>query len=192
MSQNKAARKGTPDLSSSKRALLWFYLMPPIVWLVCIFLASTSMGAEEVTLRALIRLLKLLTPEQAGTLQAETFSKVNFLIRKCAHLSEYAVLALLVARAIQFGAMRLKFQAVIGGLLCCAAYAATDEFHQSFVPGRTASIHDVMIDCVGAFFALCLMSLWFALKTLEQRMWQNNDDTAQPLGSRQAMENERV
>lgn len=190
--QINALKQDKPQPGHSHRALLWFYLAPPLVWLACIFLASTSFGAEEVTLRALIRLLKLLTPEQAGALQAETFSKVNFLIRKCAHMSEYAVLALLVARAIQFGAIRLKLRAVVGGLLCCAAYAATDEFHQSFVPGRTASIHDVLIDCVGAFVALCLMSLWFALKALERRVWQSSGDTARPFSSQQAKTNERV
>ncbi len=160
------------------RRLLLFYIVPPLIWLVCIFLASTRLGAEEVTLRALIRLLKVLTPQQAGTLQADTFSKVNFLIRKCAHMSEYAVLALLAARAIQYGAIRLKWQAIAGGLLCSVAYAATDEFHQSFVPGRTASIHDVMIDGTGAFFALSLLALFFALKNTERRLWLDYTKTS--------------
>ena len=43
-----------------------------------------------------------------------------------------------------------------------AAFAASDEFHQSFVSTRTATAHDVMIDCSGAFAAvlLCWMFAW--------------------------------
>jgi VanZ family protein len=40
--------------------------------------------------------------------------------------------------------------------LAAAAFAASDEYHQSFVPSRTASAHDVMIDCIGAFAAVLL------------------------------------
>jgi VanZ family protein len=41
-------------------------------------------------------------------------------------------------------------------LLSCAAYAASDEFHQSFVPSRTASLRDVTIDLCGATLAVLL------------------------------------
>ncbi|MDI1321017.1 MAG: VanZ family protein, partial [bacterium] len=45
-------------------------------------------------------------------------------------------------------------------LLLAAVYAATDEFHQSFVPGRTASLGDVLIDITGAFVALAVAAAW--------------------------------
>ena len=64
----------------------------------------------------------------------------DLVLRKCAHMTEYAVLAILLARALGREA-----PAFIAGLL----YAASDEVHQAFVRGRHASPVDVAIDAVG-------------------------------------------
>ena len=78
-------------------------------------------------------------------------------MRKLAHVSEYAVLAVLLYRAFVHTALKGR-RALSAGLvlLLCAAYAATDEFHQAFVPSRTASLRDVMIDICGATLAVLL------------------------------------
>jgi VanZ family protein len=78
-------------------------------------------------------------------------------MRKLAHVSEYAVLAVLLYRAFVHTALKDR-RALSAGLvlLLCAAYAATDEFHQAFVPSRTASLRDVMIDICGATLAVIL------------------------------------
>ena len=83
--------------------------------------------------------------------------QVLFFVRKLAHASEYAVLALLLYRAFVHTA--LKSRTILSAglvLLLCAAYAASDEFHQSFVPSRNASLRDVMIDICGAMLAVIL------------------------------------
>jgi VanZ family protein len=64
----------------------------------------------------------------------------DLILRKVAHLSEYAVLGALLVRAIQRPAVAI----LVGGL-----YAVTDEFHQHFVRGRHAAWYDVLIDTVG-------------------------------------------
>jgi VanZ family protein len=69
------------------------------------------------------------------------------LLRKCAHVTEYAILALLLARAIQ----REGPAFVLGAL-----YAVSDEFHQSFVRGRHAAPLDVAIDAIGLALGLVL------------------------------------
>jgi VanZ family protein len=69
----------------------------------------------------------------------------DLILRKCAHLTEYAVLAFLLARALGREA-----PALLLGVL----YAASDEFHQSFVRGRHASPVDVAIDAVGLLVGL--------------------------------------
>jgi len=78
-------------------------------------------------------------------------------MRKLAHVSEYAILAVLLYRACVHTALKGR-RALSAGLvlLFCAVYAATDEFHQSFVPSRTASLRDVMIDICGAMLAVIL------------------------------------
>jgi VanZ family protein len=69
----------------------------------------------------------------------------DLVLRKCAHVTEYAVLAFLLARAIGS-----EVPAFLLGVL----YAASDEFHQSFVRGRHASPVDVAIDSVGLLLGL--------------------------------------
>jgi hypothetical protein len=64
----------------------------------------------------------------------------DVVLRKLAHLAEYAVLGLLLGRAI----VRRTLAAVAG-----IAYAGTDELHQHFVPGRQAALRDVAIDAAG-------------------------------------------
>ena len=65
-----------------------------------------------------------------------------------------------------FAAMT-KWTLAFGVFLVTATFAASDEFHQSFVPTRTASAHDVMIDCMGAFVAVAIC-LIFADKRISQ------------------------
>jgi VanZ family protein len=69
----------------------------------------------------------------------------DYVLRKCAHMTEYGVLAFLLARAL----LRAAPAFVVGVL-----YAASDEVHQEFVRGRHASPIDVAIDAVGVVAGL--------------------------------------
>ena len=71
----------------------------------------------------------------------------DLLLRKLAHMAEYAVLALLLLRAT--GSYAWALAATVG-------YACTDELHQTFVRGRHGSPVDVAIDAVGALAGLAL------------------------------------
>jgi VanZ family protein len=64
----------------------------------------------------------------------------DLVLRKLAHLTEYAILGALLLRALA----RPELAILAGGL-----YAASDEFHQHFVRGRHAAWYDVVIDTVG-------------------------------------------
>ncbi len=73
--------------------------------------------------------------------------------RKGAHLVEYGVLALLLLRA--FSAEGWERRRALGAaFLFSVAYAASDEIHQYFVPGRYAKVRDVALDGLGAALAL--------------------------------------
>jgi VanZ family protein len=71
----------------------------------------------------------------------------DLVLRKLAHFCEYAVLGVLLARAI--GREPVALAAGV-------AYAATDELHQSFVPGRHAAFRDVAIDSAGVLLGVVL------------------------------------
>jgi VanZ family protein len=110
------------------------------------------MSAEH-TSRIIGPFLRWLDP----TISPVTILRVQFFMRKLAHVSEYAVLAVLLYRAFVHTALKGR-RALSAGLvlLLCSVYAATDEFHQAFVPSRTAAVRDVMIDICGAVLAVIL------------------------------------
>jgi len=118
-----------------------------------IFAGSTDLMSAEHTSRIIVPLLGWLFP----TMSPLTVVRVEFFLRKAAHVSEYAVLSVLLYRAFVntvFQSRRALSAGIV--LLSCVAYAASDEFHQSFVPSRTASLRDVMIDVFGATLAVLL------------------------------------
>jgi len=128
-----------------------------------IFLISTDLGSAAHTSQILVPLLRWVNPDISPT----AIDLIHTIIRKGGHLTEYAILALLSLRAVtRSGAHRQtpsrewSFRAAGIALLVAGLYAATDEFHQSFIPSRTASIYDVMIDTSGAFVALSVVFLW--------------------------------
>jgi VanZ family protein len=86
----------------------------------------------------------------------------HLVIRKCGHLTEYAVLAIFLWRALRQPVKNetrpWNWPDARLTLLLVMLYAATDEFHQSFVPGRTSLASDVLIDTVGG--AAGLLALW--------------------------------
>jgi VanZ family protein len=79
----------------------------------------------------------------------------ELMFRKAAHLVEYGVLACFLARALAGQGSRPR--RVLGiGLFVCVLFAASDELHQSFVPGRYGKVRDVALDSLGAALVLSL------------------------------------
>ena len=80
-------------------------------------------------------------------------------IRKLAHVAEYFVLATVVYRALRFERPSL-IDAKLRTIVFVALAALLDEFHQSFVPSRTATIIDVGYDCLGGIWALWMITAY--------------------------------
>lgn len=84
-------------------------------------------------------------------------SAVDFFFKKTAHLVEYAILTVLIFRATK----NIKLSIILSIL-----YAASDEFHQSFIPGREPRVRDVIIDATGSTIGVILWSkLYLKTKT---------------------------
>lgn len=90
---------------------------------------------------------------------------IDYLVRKAAHMTEYAVMALL-AWAFLAGYIGKNVKTYLFALVIAAFYAGTDEFHQLFVPGRAGRFGDVCIDTLGA--ALFLFVLFWLQKIWEK------------------------
>lgn len=138
------------------RGRAWRYL-PLLLWMALIFFFSTGELSASNTSRIVRPLLLWLFPG----ISEERIMLAHLLVRKGAHFTEYAVLALLAARAFATSSqvpLRRHWFAASFGLVCL--YALSDEFHQSFVPSRTGSIYDSFIDMSGGLTALLLLSVW--------------------------------
>jgi len=137
------------------------YWLPVLIWLGFIFLGSTDLMSAEHTSRFLIPFLLWLRPD----FSPEALAQVHFVLRKLGHVTEYAILAMLLWRALRRetdpkrrAILRLRSGQTLflSVWVLCAIFAATDEYHQSFVASRTAAIGDVLIDTCGAAIGLVL------------------------------------
>ncbi len=141
-----------------RRETWWRWWWPAMVMMVIIFIGSTDLGAMSHQSRFLLPMLRWLGLGEAA------IHAVVLAIRKMAHLGEYALLAVLLWRAwLRRPALnpRAAWPWTVGlaPLFFCAVFALLDEFHQSFVPSRGASLWDVMIDVCGALIGLALLWL---------------------------------
>jgi len=131
------------------------YWLPPVLWMAVIVGFSSDAASSPRTESWLLPILRGLAP-WATSAQLEA---LHWLVRKIAHLSEYAILAALWLRALVRGRGLSPRNAGLIALAISAAWAALDEVHQSFVPSRSASVADVALDTAGALVALGIASL---------------------------------
>ena len=80
----------------------------------------------------------------------------DFVVKKIAHLFVYAVLAVLLYRSLKHTTKLNKTYLLLFTITITTLYALSDEFHQSFTPGREPRLRDVAIDVVGAITGLNL------------------------------------
>jgi VanZ family protein len=136
--------------------------------MVIIFSASSDSGSFQHSSRIIRPLVLWLFPSASH----QTVHTIVYIVRKCAHMTEYAILALLILRALQVRCNRSQLWEVGDAKLAftvIALYAASDEFHQRFVPSREASVRDVAIDCFGAACALAVVWLLRRKTAAEQK-----------------------
>ncbi len=123
-----------------------------------IFSGSGDARSAAHSSRIIVPLMRWLFPN----IDQEHLDLVVLLIRKCAHLAEYAVLAWLFWRAVRKPVKQdtrpWSWPLAGGAILFVALYAASDEWHQTFVPNREGCLRDVLIDTTGA--VLGMAGLW--------------------------------
>jgi VanZ family protein len=138
------------------RVRLWAYA-PFLLWVGIIFFLSSESGSSNQTSRLIRPLLHFLFP---GAPDA-TIDIYHWYVRKAAHFAEYAILALLVARAFLVLRPPIRFWpfASIGVV---AVVACADEMYQTLDASRTASAYDSLLDICGGAFALLV--LWLVIR----------------------------
>src|SRR5215470_13916368 len=142
------------------------YWAPPIIWMSVIFWFSTDLFSADNTGSLLSNVVSFIYPGATR----ELFDSIHFYVRKAGHLTEYAVLALLLFRAFRSGSQeRWRPRWALYSFLVVFLYALLDEYHQTFTRHRTASFYDSLIDTSGAVTALVLSWLLSHRATETQR-----------------------
>ncbi len=128
-----------------------------VIWMIAIFLFSAqdadessrmSMGIGEAVGQVFVEDYENWSEEK----QMSFIDSVEFPIRKAAHALEYTLLGFLLMGTLS----GKKGTTFLSGIL----YAASDEFHQLFVPGRSGQITDVLIDSAGVILGILIYSLY--------------------------------
>jgi len=132
------------------------YWLPAIAWACLISTFSTDVFSSEHTSRFTIPLLHWMFPQAS----VETLGLMHAVIRKSAHLTEYFTFSIFLMHGLRGKDRAWSLRLAIWAVAIAAGYAALDEFHQSFVPSRTASPWDALLDTVGASAAQIFLWLW--------------------------------
>lgn len=119
-------------MQNRKKKSAVFYWLPVFLWCAVIFYLSSI-------------------PD----LRSDFSSQWDYVLRKLAHITEYAILAFLFFRAAsQYISTR---RAIAYGALLALTFALTDEYHQTFVSGRSGNLFDVSIDSIGIFLSVFII-----------------------------------
>lgn len=133
-----------------------------LCWMVVIFMFSAEPDTESSELSGSVsyRIVSVVNTIAASHWDENELldraELIDYPVRKCAHMSEYAILTLFGFVTFSFLHGRRKFLIPIG---ITFLYACTDEFHQLFVPGRAGRFTDVLIDTTGGIIMLLFIAL---------------------------------
>jgi VanZ family protein len=136
------------------------------VWMIALE-STVMMGAAETS-----GPLRKLWESLFGAVSEARWDLLHHYIRKTGHFSGYGLVGGLFFRAwylsmpLQARISRM-LRAVIYALLCTLILASSDEYHQSFLPGRTSSPYDVLIDMSGALTIQVI--LWIVLSVFSRK-----------------------
>lgn len=142
----------------------WLRWLPAILWMGLIFLMSQQPGGGS---GALSRRIMGYLARVGIDFEAWFGDHAVWVLRKCAHFTEYMILFFLLQFALsrQLRGEKARWWALLGVFL----YACTDELHQHFIPGRVADLGDVGIDTAGGLMGLVVVSLWLAYSAVSRR-----------------------
>lgn len=145
----------------SKMLRAW---MPCALWMGVIFFMSAMPGevSGDQSEGIVGIILAAVEAVAGGGIRSISPDRLEWFVRKGAHMAEYAVLFLLYRRALGLSGVRLPG---LCAFVMCVLYASTDEYHQRFVPGRGPAAADVMIDAAGSGLA----AAWMQIKKKQRR-----------------------
>ena len=146
-------------------------LVPTILLLFLIFGFSAQDGESSGSLSFQISLflVNLVSPLLPAAMSEEVLLEraelIHYFVRKAAHMTEYFLLALSLQLPLSTWLSKhlVPKLRILTGFAATVLFAALDEFHQSFVPGRSGNFTDVCIDSTGALIASVCLLIFYSL-----------------------------
>lgn len=151
--------------------------VPVVIWMLIIFSlsaqpATESNGLSKNVTKMIVEIIGKIVPfDIESSTATDLVSQFNHIIRKFAHFSVYLVLGVLVINAFRKGGIS-GYKLFAYSIIFCVIYAASDEIHQLFVPGRGCQLKDVIIDSLGALSGSLLYAMFLRpLKILNNKLY---------------------
>ena len=136
--------------------IVWYWL-PVAMMLGVMYYFSTDPFSSDNTRGVFENIFLWFFPHPSE----HTMEVLNYVIRKSAHFTEYAILGALLFRAFRSGSpTRWRFSWAVYSLLSAASWALLDEFHQTLTRTRGGSIWDSLLDSSGALCSLIVIALY--------------------------------
>ncbi len=138
-----------------------------LLWMALIFSFSAQRAEEssEVSNGVIVKIASVfVSSELTPAEQHALIEKYSFAIRKTAHFSVYLILGVLLLNFLM--EFKLKHILIIAVVICCL-YSISDEYHQTFVEGRSGEVRDVCIDTSGAMLGIA--GFYQLRKNMEKR-----------------------
>ena len=141
-----------------------------ILWMVVIFSFSAKPAVQSTEMstsvgKMICRIFVHDFSSWSDEKQEELAAKIDYPVRKCAHASEYALLgALVLLTACTYA--KMSPETVAAAVIISVLYAASDEFHQRFVPGRSCQFTDVLIDSAGVMVGVGFIIVCYKIKQI--------------------------
>jgi len=157
-------KKGKIHMKCKKRVVA---ALPAVVIMIIIFLfsaqhAEQSSESSDYIAEKLCEIREVIietcTTKEAEPVSKEHMKDLTFIIRKLAHTMEYAVLGISLCYFF-YQMIQKRWHLFLFTLVTGFLYACSDEWHQSFVPGRSCEFRDVLIDTNGVFLGIIIFYL---------------------------------
>ena len=127
-----------------------------IIWMIVIFNFSNQGGTESSGTSSKVTkvIINVIVKDKEAS-DKQTMERIEKVVRKGAHYTIYTIGGFLIMN-YTYSMDKTKKQKILGSLLFGAFYAATDELHQYFVPGRSARLFDVGLDTLGVLTGILI------------------------------------
>jgi len=138
--------------------------------LIFFFSHQNATQSDNVSGGLIESIVKFFIPGASDATLAEWVERLNFIVRKLAHVSAYFVLGTLSYMTVSTYKIFSSAYKVALSITICLGYSVSDEYHQTFIPGRSGELRDVGIDSIGIFIGVMLSFLiHLAIKRIKNR-----------------------